>query len=316
MEQTPLWTLPVGDTELQVTPYAVSVVAAIACGLLLLWITSRKKLKTGTVSTLGVLMLPLGLVFARLFHVAGDWYWYEAAGLDSILRLWEGGYGLWGAVLGCALAIILTARITGERSSALFDACAAPAALVIAVCRFVEYPFSGQGIGMGLDTDSVFCRFPFAVVNEWDEWYWAIFMLEGIIAVIILIVLLASRRTDGDKARLFLILYSAAQIICESLRRDQYLVWSFVRVSQLTAALVLAGLIAAALFRRHTISRKDWADLILFLLGIGIVIGMEFAKDKLPALPIWSCYAIMAAASAMIGVVTYRLVFRKPEAQQ
>lgn len=295
-------------------PYSVSVVAAVACGLLLLWTTSRGKLKNGTVGTLGILMLPLGLVFAKLFHVAGDWYWYEAAGLDSILRLWEGGYGLWGAVLGCALAVILTARITGERSAVLFDACAAPAALVIAICRFVEYPFAGQGIGMGLDSDSVFCRFPFAVVNEWEEWYWAVFMLEGVIAVIILAVLLASGKTGGDKARLFLILYSAAQITCESLRRDQYLVWSFVRVSQLTAALVLLGLIIAALVRRRSVDRKDWIDVILFLLGTGIVIGMEFAKDKLPAMPVWSCYAVMAAASAVMGIVTCRLVFRKQEA--
>ena len=140
-------------------------------------------------------------------------------------------------------------------------------------------------------------------------------MLEGLIALIILVLLLVSRRSGGGKARMFLILYSAAQIVCESLRRDQYLVWSFVRVSQLTAALVLAGLIAAALVRRHGPDRKDWVHIILFLLGIGIVIGMEFAKDKLPALPIWSCYAIMAAASAMMGVVTWRLVFRKPAAQ-
>ena len=158
----PLWTIPVGDTELSVMPYAVCVVAAIACGLLLLGWTARGKLKNGTVSTLAVLMLPLGLIFAKLFHVAGDWYWYEAAGLDSIFRLWEGGYGLWGAVLGCAIAVVLTSRIAKEPCSVLFDACAAPAALVIAVCRFAEYPFTGQGIGMGVDSDSVFCRFPFA----------------------------------------------------------------------------------------------------------------------------------------------------------
>ena len=311
MEPTSLWTIPVGNTELMMTPYAVCVVAAIACGLLLLWITSRSKLKSGTVSTLGVLILPLGLVFARLFHVAGDWYWYEAAGLDSILRLWEGGYALWGAILGGILAVLIAARITGQPCADLFDACAAPAALFIAVCRFAEYPFTGQGIGMGVDPDSVFCRFPFAVINEWDEWYWAIFMLEGVIAVIILVVLLASGRGSGDKARLFLILYSAAQITCESLRRDQYLVWSFVRVSELTAALVLLGLIIAALVRRHGPDRKDWGRIILFLVCICVVIGMEFAKDKLPALPIWSCYAIMAAASALMGYAAWYIVLKR-----
>ena len=58
MEQTSLWTLRIGDSELMMTPFAVCVVAAIACGLLLMWFTSRTKLKSGTVSTLGILMLP------------------------------------------------------------------------------------------------------------------------------------------------------------------------------------------------------------------------------------------------------------------
>jgi len=70
------------------------------------------------------------------------------------------------------------------------------------------------------------------------------------------------------------------------------------------------GLIIAALVRRNRIDRKDWLRIVLFVLGICVVIGMEFAKDKLPVLPIWSCYAIMAAASAVMGYSAWYLVLK------
>ena len=83
------------------------------------------------------------------------------------------------------------------------------------------------------------------------------------------------------------------------------------KVKEVMDAVAGAGLIAAALFRRHIIDRKDWVHIVLFLLGIGIVIGMEFAKDKLPVLPIWSCYAIMAVASALMGYTAWYLVLKR-----
>ena len=74
---------------------------------------------------------------------------------------------------------------------------------------------------------------------------------------------------------------------------------------------MLLGLIIAALVRRRRIGREDWIRVILFLFCICVVIGMEFAKDKLPVLPIWSCYAIMAAASAVMGYAAWYLVLKR-----
>ena len=309
--------LSVGN--LQLRPYALCVTLAVLCGLLLLWYTGRRaKLKTGTVSTLAVLLLPLGFLFARLFYIIDRLDWYENIGLEKALHFWEGGYALWGAVLGCVLSILLASRISRERVSALFDACAAPAALVISLCRFAEFPCCGEGYGPEISPESFFCRFPFAVQLEEDYGCLAVFFFEGIAALIILAVLLRSRRTGGDKARLFLILYSSAQILLESLRRDHYLLLfthEFIRASQIVAAAVLVGLIVAALIRRAR--KQSLSSLspgviicmsILFVLGIGIVIGMEFAKDKLPALPIWACYAIMAVGCVMLGFSSYKLV--------
>ena len=44
--------------------------------------------------------LPLGLVGARLFYCLSRLAIYTDMGLVNVLRLWDGGYALWGAVGG------------------------------------------------------------------------------------------------------------------------------------------------------------------------------------------------------------------------
>ena len=314
LEHPPLILNLFGRT-LQFRPFALCVAIAVLCGLLLLWLTARRAgLKSETVGTLGLLLLPLGLVFAHVFYVVTAWAWYESIGFGHALRLWEGGYAIWGAVLGCAAAVLLTSTITKERFSVLADVCAAPLALVIALCCFASYPFTGERLGRLIEFDTPFARFPFAVRDEAGDWYWAVFILEGCVALIIMLVLLFSRRTGGDKARLFLILYSAAQILCESLHKDdgKMLWYEFIRVPELMSAVVLAGLTAAGILRRTKassparLSGRRIAELLILLLhGLALAIGMEFAKDKLPELPNWVCYMMMADGCFMFGYAAY-----------
>ncbi len=315
-------------------PYAVCVAAAAALSILLLVFTARRaKLKKGTSVTLAALLLPLGLVFARAFYVLVRWNFFIDGGMqDEILQPWwhltsdgtiwqGGGYALWGAMLGGIIAVLLAAKVTKQPVSALFDACAAPAALMIALCRFAEYPFSGQGIGPNIEPDSFLARFPFSVQNEWGDWMLAVFILEGLFALIVAVVLLRTRRSGGNRARLFVILYSAGQVLFEYLRQDQYLRWSFVRVSQLTAVLVLLGMMIAAMIRgrlsdapRTSRSRwHPWEQLAVFMNGAGLVIMMEFANDKWPTLPNWACYAIIAEGCLLIGYSAYRVCIGYPK---
>ena len=214
-----------------------------------------------------------------------------------------------GAVLGAVIA----ARQTRQRSALLLDALAAPGALAIALCRLAEY-FSGEGIGMYVE-DERFCFFPLAVCNQYEEWYWAIFLLEALAALVILGVLLRRTRPAGDTARLFLILYSASQVLLESMRRDNFLRWLFVRVSQLTAALVMAGLMLYALIQlvragrlRGAALRSTIASWAVFLACTGITIVLEFAIDKSADLPVWAAYCLMALCCIGLGAACYQAV--------
>lgn len=302
-----------------VTLYAALLVAAFVLGLLMLYREQRKaSLRSDTTEIFALLALPLGLIGARVFYCLARLTLYMEIGLESVLRLWDGGYALWGAVGGVVLAAILTAKITRQSAVKLLDALASPAALTIALTRFAEFA-NGEGIGLEVE-NAIFQRFPFAVYDaEWEVWFWAIFMAEGLVALAIFLVLQMKRiaKKPGDKAKLFLVLYCSAQILLESLRRDQFLRWLFVRVSQLTAVLVLGGLMFWALYRwvkapkAQRMSTKQLViNWVIFLVGVGVCIAMEFAADKSADIPVWACYTIMAVCCVAFGTTSYRLILR------
>ncbi len=305
--------------QLPVTGYALCVVLAAACGLgLFFFLGKRKKLSPDVLWRTALLALPLGLLGARLFYCAARLSLYQEIGLEAMLYLWEGGYALWGAVGGAALAAVIAAKSCRQPAVPLLDALAAPGALTIALARFAEH-FSGEGVGLEAE-DGFFQRFPFAIYDGYyEEWKWAVFMLEGLAALVIFGALLRKKRKTGDTARLFLLLYSACQILLESLRRDSCLRWLFVRVSQLTAAVVIVLLMAAAAVRwarRKEERRMSGKGLLIRWLAVaasvGLIIALEFAADDKiwHALPIWGVYGLMACACAVIGIAAYQTVFR------
>jgi prolipoprotein diacylglyceryltransferase len=149
-------------------------------------------------------------------------------------------------------------------------------------------------------------------------WSWAIFMLEGLAALAIAFILMKKKfATRGDRAKLFLILYCSSQILLESLRRDQFLRWLFVRVSQLTAVLVLGGMMFWALYRwmkapvdRRMPKKQLIINWVVFLLGVGICIAMEFAVDKAAFMPVWLCYTIMGVCCVIFGYTAHQLILK------
>ena len=305
--------------QLPLTGYGLCVTLAAAAGLwLFFFLGNRRRLDPDMLWRTALLALPLGLLGARLFYCAARFTLYQEIGLEAMLYFWEGGYALWGAVGGIALAAVIAAKSRGQSPALLLDALAAPGALTIALSRFGEY-FSGEGVGPYIE-DALFQRFPFAVYDDYyEEWKWAVFMLEGLAALIILVVLLRKERKAGDSARLFLLLYSACQILLESLRRDSYLRWLFVKVSQLTAAVVIVLLMAAAAVRwarRKDERRMSGQGLLTRFLAVaasaGLIVALEFAADDKiwHALPVWGVYGLMACACVVMGVSAYQTVFR------
>ena len=243
-----------------------------------------------------------------------DWYDLLINNLDDEIKsmVTGGGYALWGAVGGTVAAALIVAKASRQPLGKLLDALAAPAALMICITRFSEN-FIGEGHGITIE-NPLFCRFPFCV-NVWDEWHLAVFVFEGIAALVIFMIMLDySPARDGDGARKFLILYGSCQVLLESLRRDNFLRWFLVRVSQLTAVIVMLFMIIAAIVRWSKAPDKAQTKArviictVIFFLCVGGCIGIEFAVDK-SDWPYVILYTLLAVCAAGLGITTHQIVF-------
>lgn len=224
--------------------------------------------------------IPLGLLLARLAYVLIRVNFFISYGEGLAFRLWEGGYSVWGVLLGFLLAGALTARRTGLPLAPLMDYLAPYALLFLALGRGME---GLAGLGFGQEVPPYLAWFPVAVGNEWGEWRYAVFLLEAAAALVFALLVMKTRPgAPGDRLRLGLILFLASQILFETLREDEVLSWGFVKASQLLSAIGLFLTLCWGLFLARVNTWKAPGHLALaafFLLILGVT-GLEFLIDK------------------------------------
>lgn len=117
---------------LPIRAYALCILAGIFAAI---WIGQRRWSarggKAGELADLALIIVPLGIIGGRLYHVLTDHELYFGAGRDpwKAFAIWDGGLGIWGAIALPAIAGIWLCRYRGIRYSALADV-VAPALLV------------------------------------------------------------------------------------------------------------------------------------------------------------------------------------------
>ncbi len=284
--------------------------AAVAALCMIERAARRRGLPKGTGEIFTLLAVPLCVICARAAFLVIRRELLAEFGLGFAFKLWLGGFAFWGAVSGALLAALLCARIVKRPFAAVAD-CAAPgAAVALAIARFAE-GFTAQGTGAYIQTE-VMQFFPLCVSNEWGEWYLAVFVLEGLAALVAAFCLTrGDKRAPGDALLRFLLLVGASQVLFESMRQDEFLRVGFVRVNQVFAM----GMALFAYFAYVKRARLDKKRLIaacaLAVVALGVCVGMEFAIDKSQEMPVPLCRAIIAACMAAVVAVAYRLRGRR-----
>lgn len=167
------------------------------------------------------------------------------------------------------------------------------------VDAFDPEEYSGMSL-FHLEDIDFFCRWPFAVENQmYGEFYWAVYMAEALIALVITLLLLRTvTKRPGWLAVKALVMVCAMQLLGESLRQDAVLRWGFVRVGQILGAVVLVAVLMFCCLKASKASKKLMAGSWLGLLAsFGLFMAMEFALEKkivmLEFLPMDVCYLIM-----------------------
>ena len=285
------------------TAYGLVIVVGILAAMICVFavrkggLTADRRLSACIAAVIG------GLLGARVLYCASmlDTILADfAEGAAFIPQLWLGGYTLYGGVLGGLLALWILCRKSGSTGETA-DILSPAAALFLMFARLGE-GFTPQGLGSYVENEALYF-FPFSVMDAYEQWRVPVFAYEAVAALaicVVCLVLLKKERRPGETAETFLILLSLSQIILDSLREDEYIRFGFVHLNMISAGIVLLTVLFVRLARSKSKKWKIWRT-VLFFVGIGICVGIEFALDK-STLSNTLLYAVMAVTLILLGI--------------
>ena len=251
--------------------YALAIIVGIA---LAIWIGERRWRarggSPGTVMDVAVWAVPFGIVGGRIYHVLTSPQAYFGEGGDpaGVFRIWEGGLGIWGAVVFGGLGAWIGVRRRGIPLPPLGDAIAPGIAVAQAVGRWgnwfnQELYGSPTTLPWGLEIDLQHRPSQYLDV----ETFHPTFLYESIwMLVVAAVVVWADRRWrlgHGQAFALYVALYCVGRLPIELVRVDPANDILGLRVNVWVAVLVGLGAVAYLVAsRRRFPDREEPEDLV------------------------------------------------------
>lgn len=247
----------------------------------------RRGMKEDTGIDMALFAVPAAVIGARLYYVIFQWQ-YFAHDPWSILRVWEGGLAIYGAVIGGAAGLAILSARRKIPYLMLLDIVAPVVILGQAIGRWGNF-FNGEAYGYAV-TSAALQFFPLSV-QVGRQWHLATFFYESVWNALGFIVLWRYRKKaklPGDVLFGYLLWYGAGRLFIEGLRTDSLMLFNM-RVSQL----VSLGMCAAAAFVQ---GRRHQDKMLLVLGGLGTlqaIIYLWIGQTYLMLLPACVFAAIM-----------------------
>ena len=298
---------------LTVTPFGLIVFAGAVCGVLL---SLLRKKEIGPV-------LPFVILGALLF---GHMWWVffcppgysaETGNALLMLRIWEGGYTLYGALFGGLLGAVIGSMFSGLDLMDSLDALAPGSCAALFFCRIGEY-FSVQGYGEAVYEEGLrFLPVAFLTYEEegYQEWRYAVWAWEAFAALVLFVLLLvyAKKARRGMQTALFVTGLGLSQILLEQMRRDDFVRLNlFVRFTQIAALLSLIAVLILFVNRRRPGWKPAAASFIELTFASLAIVFAEFVFQKPQFTELLYVFAGLAAIGMAILLWIYHARFRIP----
>lgn len=303
--------------------YSFLIVLGVVCAVILA-IREEKRLglPKDTIVDLALWIIPFGIVGARIYYVLFSWDAFKDD-LVSVLRVWEGGIAIYGAVIAGFLVVLVFCRARKLPVLTVCDAVVPGLALAQSIGRWGNY-FNMEAYGLPLNNPSL-CFFPLAVripSANGTSWHMASFFYESLLDFLIFLFLWTvgrkSLRRRGDSFFFYLFLYGAARQVIEETRMDS-LYSSGVRVSQLLgAAVCLFVLIRYAVFaaregRLHGFLK--WALLVAGVAGGVYALIWALSGRLWGPVTLWVRLGLPALSSLLMTISLFNLYFDRGGAE-
>ena len=251
------------------------------------------------------LLVLLGFVMSKALYLSVRFQLvWQRFGWASLWQMDPRSFAMTGALAGSALAALLAAPKGKERAD-FFNSLALPLALFFVVSRFAEGLLS-TGMGRFLQTEALHFV-PLGTVNEYEEWYLRLYLLEGLFALPALMYAWRSRAAvPGQRLALTVTLLALPQLLFESLRLSS-LKWGFVRAEQLVVVVLgfIILLIALIKGRKEQMpALASWGLPFVYIALTGAAIAVEFMLDDGVGTPLLA-YSLMGLVALLMILTVF-----------
>lgn len=213
-------------------------------GSLAYWECKKQHLDVEEAVNMAILGLPVAIICARAYYVAMEWGYYSQH-LNEIIRIWEGGLAIHGAMFGIIVLFIIYSRIRKLDFWQWADLAVPFVSLGQAIGRWGN--FANQE-AYGYPTD-----LPWAMYID-GAYRHPTFLYESILDIFLFVFLFRLLHKPHKKATVFclyIIIYSIGRFFIESLRTDSLMLGP-IRVAMLVSVVgVAAGIIILYLRRKQ-----------------------------------------------------------------
>lgn len=248
--------------------YALCIILGVAVAI---YVGDRRFRRFGgsenVIADVAIVAIPAGIIGGRLYHVATspDAYFGDGGKPLDVLKIWQGGLGIWGAIaLGSAAAYWQYQRLgrrnrEGLLSFAIFADALAPGILLAqAIGRFGNWfnaELFGRPTTLPWGLEIPIQKRPIGYQSF--ETFHPTFLYEAIWCVIIAILIVAfERRFRNGQIFLFYVMgYSVGRFFIENLRIDEAHLFLGIRINVFMSLFV--AVVAGFFYRKISISTQS-----------------------------------------------------------
>ncbi|CAM4141504.1 prolipoprotein diacylglyceryl transferase [Lederbergia lenta] len=254
---------PINPIALQLGPLSINwygIIIGIGIALAL-YVAIRESDKRGLdkdlFADLMIWAIPIAIISARIYYVIFQWDYYSQNPGD-IIKIWEGGIAIHGALIGSVITAIIYTRKKGVSFWKVADIAAPSIILGQAIGRwgnFINQEAHGREVSRAFLENLHLPQFIIDQMYIQGAYYHPTFLYESLWNIIGFGLLIALRKVNFRRGELFLsyvIWYSIGRFFIEGLRTDSLMLTDSLRIAQVISLVLIAIAVVIWVYRRKS----------------------------------------------------------------
>lgn len=248
---------------IQVHWYGIIIASAVVIATLLaVREAKRRRIDPDNIYDLILWALPVAIVSARTYYVIFEWGYYKNH-LDEIIRVWDGGIAIYGALIGAGIVVYLFCRIKWIPVWLMLDVIAPVLIMAQGIGRWGNF-MNQEAFGRITSLDFLqSLHLPQFIIQQMfinGAYRQPTFLYESMWDILGFIVLMSLRHRpnlfkQGEVFLTYVIWYSFGRFFVEGMRTDSLMLLG-IRVSQWLSVILFFGAITLVILRRRMLKDR------------------------------------------------------------